>query len=88
MDRCPQRCYLICLFRHKLLAYITFVPGSNNRPHNSRVMQFLRIVNLVPAGYTAGMVMGNVLVVICYVTHNIALHYLHMINIEEQFKIF
>src|SRR4051812_20987448 len=49
--------------RDELLGDVAGVTGVNDRPHDCRIIQFLRLVDFRPARDATGVIMGEVLVI-------------------------
>src|SRR5262249_830147 len=72
--------------RNELLAQKTVVAGRQNRFHKRRVIQVLGVVDLVPAGHAAGVVVGDVLLILADGGDHVAFHDLHVIDVVQQPK--
>jgi hypothetical protein len=88
IHRLPQRSNFILRYRYKLVGYISFIPSFYNSCHNGGVVQFLFIIQFVPAGYTCSMIMPKVLVAFVDGMNNIPFINLHVVNIVQQLKVF
>ena len=57
----PERGKCIRTLRHEFLRDIAFEAGVQNRLHYTRVIQLLRVINLVSSRHAAGVVVIEVL---------------------------
>jgi len=64
-----------------------FETGLYDRLHDGGVIEFLCLVDLVSSGDTAGVVMGDVGMVIADGADDVALIDLHMIDVVKQFEL-
>ena len=81
-----ERGQRIGALRHEFLAHVAFVAGLHDGLHDRRVVDLLGVVDLVPAGHAAGVVMADVLVVLPDGGDDVALHDLHVVDVVEQLE--
>ena len=63
---------------------MALVAGLEDRAHDGRVVQLLRLVDLVSARVAAGVVVEQILVIVADRPDDIPLHDLHVVNVVQQ----
>ena len=63
---------------------MALVAGLEDRAHDRRIVQLLRLVDLVPAWVAAGVVVEKILVIVADRPDDIPLHDLHVVNVVQQ----
>src|SRR5450631_4509881 len=66
---------------------VAFVSGAYDAAHDAIPLDFLSVVEFVPAGNSAGVVVAEPLAVLLNGTDEIAFHYLHVVDVIEQFHV-
>ena len=73
--------------RDELLRYVAFEAGIDNGFHHRRIVDLLRLVDLVPTGVTARMVVPNVLMILANGPDDVTFHDLHVVDIIQQLEV-
>jgi hypothetical protein len=71
-------------FGNKLMANESFIAGRLDRGIDGGIVNFLVLIRLTPAGISRRVVVGKIGMVLLDRADDIALHYLHVVNIIEQ----
>ena len=69
--------------RDELLAHETLVARGHDRLQDGRDVQLLAVVHLVAAGHAGNVIMADVLVELLDPRDDVALHDLHVVDVEE-----
>ena len=83
----PEGSHLVVPVGNELLRNEAIKAGGENGAHHGRVVDLLRVVEFASAGVTGGMVVTDVFLVFADVADDVAVHDLHMINVEQQLEV-
>ena len=70
----------------KLLGNVALKPSVNDGLANGRVIELLRVVNLVPTRVAASVIVSEILIALLDGSNDVTFHDLHVVNIVEQFE--
>ena len=83
---CAQRLQRVGPLGDELLGHEALVAGLDDGLHDGRVVDLLRLVDLVAARHAAGVEVGDVLDVLLDRGDQVAFHDLHVVDVVEQLE--
>src|SRR5439155_9408495 len=72
--------------RFEFLRHVPFEASLDDGLHDRGIIQLLGVVDLVPAGHTPGVIVGDVLMVLADRADDIALHDLHVVDVIKELE--